>query len=89
MNKECFLTDKGKLDVIFHAECKYCYLSAVEACAACPYFILRWQDLNALKGNPKIYSDDLERELEKILENEIKIYQRTGYIKKEYRRNVV
>lgn len=60
-----------------------------ETCAACSYFILRWHKLNALKGNPKIYSGDLERSLEKFLENELKIYQRTGYIKKEYRRNVV
>lgn len=87
INKECFLTDKGKLYVVLHSECKYIHLSNSSICNGCEYYTHKERTLKAsasqeLINDLSLYSGvDVEKEFQLILDMEIKIGQEKGYIK--------
>lgn len=88
INENCGLTNKGKLYVVLHAECRYSTLFRSPICKDCSYFNTKEQEAKAkeLQEMRKVlscWSIELETRFEKVLSAEIHDQQEKGYIRKD------
>jgi len=88
INKNCGLTNKGKLYVVLHAECRYSTLFRSPICKGCSYFNTKEQEAKAkklqeMRSELSCYGIELETRFETALSAEIKSQQEKGYIRKD------
>lgn len=88
INANCILSNKGKLDVVLHAECKYYNFSKPDFCIGCPYFNrdavlykVKWRQ--KIEEDMSMYNLDFKKEFDRIATQEFKNLQDKRFIKKE------
>ena len=87
--KKCWITDKGKIYIILHGQCKYVNIAPHNMCKNCSYYTFKKRALKSnwaaeIKADMLLYlpEAETEQEIKQIISSEIETEQIKGFIKK-------